>query len=958
MFHFKKAVLPLLFVIAIFAGTPDKKEFPPAIDKQAWGKIDSMLAYSGLTKKDAGFEKKWASDTLFQLEVVKRMLDNPFELPDTLDSWTRFALKNYDSPEKLVQWAFARIDARPPSKITDKIDKRIAQIAEKDKSLEEVPEPYRSALKNLLASFDIASEYTTSMMRRIPAASRDSLLYLIPTFWTDSEDTLDDSLATFLLDIVASDFDTSYEVSLDSLYETMSRFDLVDLGTATYAVMLGVGRARGFVEKATTLPAPKAKIEVMTRWGLALIGTRGSDTFGDAQIILDPGGDDFYVGEHATGRIGGKTFGVVIDLSGNDIYDGRKSIFNQASGVFGIGVLIDLAGDDTYRCSHYGQGAGIFGSGILIDRSGDDLYSGGTFVQSAGNFGMGLLVEGAGEDGYRSFCNAQALAGPKGAALLADHSGSDQYFSGGKYSHAPLSPFDYHSFAQGFAIGWRPDVSGGVALLFDREGNDTYTTGVYGQGVSYWYSLAALVDNAGNDVYTSVWYPQGSGIHLSVGALVDREGNDIYVSPQGPGQGSAHDYSVGFFSEGRGNDIYVIDGGNGTSLTNSFVLFLDRNGDDLYAKRRKDTQNWGYSRGARGTGSIGLFLEMEGLDHYSDESIAGNERVWFMGDIGFGMDIAGEKFPDPVQELAEKLAEEEPDSNRTIETIFDEASMWGVGSGKDKADKAFQELLDSAQVSADYICENQLDTKSSLKSRTVERFCQQKPELMKPCLYSALHDEENLRRRGSAIYFLGEIKDEEAVDSLLPFLEDKKTRIGAISALGKIKSTASVPEIMKWAKDEKQSVRYMVAKALADIEDDRAVAILVGALQDDYMTVRVAAQYGLVAMRASSFELALKGLEKPKKPAVFHLLRVLSSSLAKFEADTTLDSAIVQAKYSEARRAVAALLDLKDPIIRGHAVICLGAIGDEAVLENLRNRKENEGNCFVRSCYDSVLREK
>ncbi|HHS50027.1 MAG TPA: HEAT repeat domain-containing protein [candidate division Zixibacteria bacterium] len=948
----------ILIVLATtaLAQTPDTDSFPPSLDKAAWAQIDSMLMFAGLTRKDAGFEKKWATDTLFRLEIVGRMLDNPLELPDTLDSWTRFALDNYNSPKAHVPWAFSLIDADIPMRTADRFERRIAQISAKDNSHGEVPEPYRNALMTILAGFDIAGEHIDNMLKGISEESRDSLLFLLPTFWTSSQDTSAKYLSTFLLDLVNSDFDTSYEVSLDSLYETIYEIDLEELGLAAYAVMLGVEKAVEIMRTATSDDAPTEMIEIETRWGKAIIGTEGSDIFGDAQIILDPGGDDFYIGEHAAGRIGEKPFGVVIDMDGNDLYDGRSSIFNQASGVFGVGVLVDLDGDDTYRATHYAQGAGLFGSGILIDMSGDDIYSGATFVQGAGNFGMGMLIDIEGEDAYRAHCYAQAFAGPKGIGLLRDYSGSDQYFAGGKYNHAPLAPFDYQSFAQGFAIGWRPDVSGGVGFLFDREGNDTYSSGIYAQGVSYWYALGALVDNGGNDVFTSVWYPQGSGIHLSAGAVVNRGGNDIYVSPQGPGQGSAHDYSVGFFSDFRGDDIYVIDGGNAASLTNSFALFVDRNGNDLYAKRRLTSANWGEARGARGTGSIALFLDMEGDDHYSDETLAGNNRRWFSGDIGFGMDIAGEKFPDPVRELAEEIAEEEDeDSVRTIEKIFADASMWSVGSAKDKADKAFEELVDSAESAVKYICETQLDTKSSLRTRTIERFSKRVPELMKPCLYDALHDNKNIRRRGSAIYFLGEIGDEEAVDSLLPFLKIERTRLGTISALGKIKSKGPVPEIMKWAKDKKQSVRYMTAKALADIEDARAIPAHIEALGDEYMTVRVAAQNGLVAMREESFEAVLGKLPTAKKPAIFHLLRVVAISCARFEADEELDEHERQTRLAMARNAVFPLLDSPDATVRGHAVRCLGSVGGGEMKSELRRRYEMETDSFVRSMFEAAL---
>ena len=47
----------------------------------------------------------------------------------------------------------------------------------------------------------------------------------------------------------------------------------------------------------------------------------------------------------------------------------------------------------------------------------------------------------------------------------------------------------------------------------------------------------------------------------------------------------------------------------------------------------------------------------------------GNDKYWFNGDMGIGMDIKGVPFPDPVKELAEKIAEEELDTPRTMENL-------------------------------------------------------------------------------------------------------------------------------------------------------------------------------------------------------------------------------------------------------------------------------------------------
>lgn len=935
---------------ACLAVVSEEDSFPPALDSVALSKIDTAMDYSGTTRFDTEFEKKWAGDSLFQLEVVERILDHPLELPDSIDSWTTFVLDNKLNFDEILRWEFKRIDEGYSSSKARKMADKIEKIAKKDTSASQIPEPYGTATRYILASMDIAEGYREKMLEDISSESLDSLLYLIPGFWTDSEDTLFDSLECYFHNLLGHECDTSLEIHLDSLYITMHNFHIEQLGLAAHAIITGLEMAREVIERDSMAFLEISKT-FQTRHGKVIIGSSHDDLFNSADIIIDAGGNDLYRGRYASGVIGHNHFGVVLDIEGDDIYDSKGEIFTQASGIFGVGMLMDLEGDDYYAATHYGQGAGLFGVGMLFDLSGDDLYAGGVYVQGCGNFGVGGLIDMQGEDGYRAYAYAQAFSGPKGFGFLGDYEGSDQYFCGGKYSHAPLAPFDYHSFAQGFSIGWRPDVSGGIGFLFDKNGNDTYSAGVYSQGVSYWYSLALLVDNYGNDVYTSVWYPQGSGIHLSIGSLVDRSGNDIYVSPQGPGQGSAHDYSVGFFSEYRGNDIYVIDGGNGTSLTNSFALFVDRNGDDMYAKRKIGSGNWALARGARGTGSMGIFIDIQGEDHYSDPAIAGNNSYWFQRDIGFGMDIDGEAFPDPVKELSEEIAEEEEeDSIRTIEDIFNDASVWGVGSAIDKADNAFQELLDSAETAAEYICEKQLDTKSSLKTRTIKRFCEKKPDLMRDCLFDALQD-ENRRRKGKAIYLLGEMKDTLAVDKLIPLLKEKRSRISVISALGKIEDTRAVPHILKWTDEKRQAARYTVAKALSDIADPQAIDALIEFLKDDYITVRVAAQNGLVKMKYDSIDHMLSAILDSKPPQIYHLLRAISLVCRKIESDEDIDDSEKEYYLAKSREKIIPLLQSSNSIVRGHSARAISIIGGEKTIDKIKTLYETETDPFTRDMY-------
>ena len=68
---------------------------------------------------------------------------------------------------------------------------------------------------------------------------------------------------------------------------------------------------------------------------------------------------------------------------------------------------------------------------------------------------------------------------------------------------------------------------GGVGVLWDAAGNDTYEADSMAQG-SGWDGIGVLVDDAGNDRYLSTTYSQGSSGPAGFGLLLDRAGDDVY----------------------------------------------------------------------------------------------------------------------------------------------------------------------------------------------------------------------------------------------------------------------------------------------------------------------------------------------------------------------------------------------------------------------------------------------
>ncbi len=371
--------------------------------------------------------------------------------------------------------------------------------------------------------------------------------------------------------------------------------------------------------------------EISTQQGKIAIGGVGRNIYeGKYVYILDIGGDDIYNLETVEAPQ------IIYDISGNDQYNALTD-FAIASGFFYPALLYDLEGDDIYNGRNFSLGSGLFSFGMLVDSFGNDVYRGDTHTQGAGTFGLGLLIDMGGTDNYNCALFGQAFAGVRGLGFLCDINGNDIYVAGGKYKDFLRYDDHYLSLSQGFAYGLRPWMSGGVALLVDSSGHDTYISDIFGQGSSYWYALGMLVDLAGNDKYLSFQYAQGVGTHLTLGILLDREGDDYYFS-KGVSQGCGHDLSAGILIDYTGNDTYQsYDLSQGAGSANGFGWLVDYRGNDSYqTKSRRNTQGYGNPR--RDYGSIGVFMDLMGKDEYIGNG--SNNNYWIIDSKwGIGMDV-------------------------------------------------------------------------------------------------------------------------------------------------------------------------------------------------------------------------------------------------------------------------------------------------------------------------------
>jgi hypothetical protein len=350
--------------------------------------------------------------------------------------------------------------------------------------------------------------------------------------------------------------------------------------------------------------------EAMTPIGKVVVGGSGPNIYKeDAALILDLGGDVLYI-NNAGGTRPGMPVALVIDWGGNDRYLSREN-FSQGAGLLGGGFLMDMGGDDTFVSMDGSQGTGFWGIGVLYHGEGSTTYTARDYCQGVGQMGIGLLIDRRGDDRYHCSFGGQGLGLFGGTGILLDEGGNDFYQLGGLKPDFRDPLKSTVSMGQGFGQGIRAEkgihgVPGGIGMLIDEGGDDTYIADYFAQGASYYYGLGILDDRDGNDRYISGRYAQGAGIHSSVGVLLDRKGSDFYYASFGVAQGMGHDFGVGYFEDDEGKDHYW--GGTlvqGAATNGSVGIFIDLEGND---QRAYTERGQGYSEGEN---SLGIMIRRE-----------------------------------------------------------------------------------------------------------------------------------------------------------------------------------------------------------------------------------------------------------------------------------------------------------------------------------------------------------
>jgi len=569
--------------------------------------FDEALGKVGLDRCTFGFDKKLVAQSGWDLNDVRRLPEfEPLLLrPLRAPSWGRETAKWFDdavASEHPVSRAIVAASIRRGAAVTTCPDAKWFVLADVD--------PLAAAIVTAsepLGGVDVDAVHAVAA--GVPIELQRALAPVVHALAHAHAEVLAargalDSRLQTQLNNVPSWIIGSRSMSLTP--EFLAALDGVDIARITaaatqLATAIELAKLEGFAGQEL------GAVDIDTPFGaLVLHGSQKDDvrpgTKGEgAALLLDLGGDDVYRVPTGAGTLA-RPVSVTIDLGGKDTYGyvektiagdelgtrlpsdgsarsgGRTTsrVGRQGSGVLGIGLSFDYGnGDDTYRSLAVSQGVGVLGVGVLFDAGGNDKYESETLSQGAAGFGIGLLLDRAGDDTHRGYNEMQGFGFTRGVGAAIDLAGSDIWFlnpgdpslekGDPLYTSAQLPGAGNTSMGQGCGYGRRSDTVpeeigflGGLGLIRDAAGDDTYTASVFAQGCGF-LGFGALLEGGGNDTYEGLWYVQGSTAHLGLALFHDAAGNDKY-NPTFPiaatSIGVGHDFSASIHLDEGGDDLY------------------------------------------------------------------------------------------------------------------------------------------------------------------------------------------------------------------------------------------------------------------------------------------------------------------------------------------------------------------------------------------------------------------
>ena len=322
----------------------------------------------------------------------------------------------------------------------------------------------------------------------------------------------------------------------------------------------------------------KSSTKISTGFGTIIISGTNDDVHRYAKtenifVIIDLGGDDRYLDAPAS----------IIDFSGQDSYE-TSAAWTTAASIMDLQFIIDVGGDDRYVGLEGSYAATLFGISFLWDLEGNDVYRCIKYCFGAGFGGVAVMIDEKGNDRFESLLLSQGLGIAGGYGVLADLNGDDDYYSKGLLRSDYDDAGQFQGWSQGIGVGLRGLASGGLGLIYDRQGKDSFDSGDFSQGGGYYFGWGLFINSGTeDDNYYGSHYSQGFTAHYAIGTFLEEGGNDNYFSKHDVGQGMSWDLGITLFEDFAGNDNYkTCEYCLGAASHSGFTFFIDDDGVDSY----------------------------------------------------------------------------------------------------------------------------------------------------------------------------------------------------------------------------------------------------------------------------------------------------------------------------------------------------------------------------------------
>lgn len=739
------------------------------------------LFYGNMTAEDLGFTKR-SMRPAGELATVTRAIERPL---DSIDGLLEFHPKAASGTAsglirqlaQLEPLLFGGVSASPREAIP---------AAE----LEELPVPVRKPVERLVGELTLANRFIRSASEGLSAEERRELIESLPVLAVETS-------------AVRFSFSDRTTVDRERVQSLLRRVNVQTIVGASRRLAEAVEQTLPELrESARTAGSFQKKLRI---GGLIVdIAGTGNDVHEatDAVLTIDLGGRDRYSGRHGAG-VGYAS--VMIDLGGNDEYDVPD--LSLGAGILGAGIAYDLGGNDTFRTRSLALGSAMAGMGIFSKSGGDDLYSSESLSQGFAYAGLALLLDEAGDDRYSAGAWSQGSSASNGVAWFVDRRGDDSYRAEGR-AFDPAATGLKAARSQGYSAG-------GVGLLTDLLGNDTYDAGSGAQGAATG-GVGSLFDAAGNDSYVAGNAVQGASMGVGGAYLFDLSGDDIYAIRLGSGHGFGFDGGSGVLLDRAGNDVYsASDSRPGSGSLGGVGIFLDSAGDDRYLGFGGTTFDLG------DTFSIGLFIDLDGSDKFADNL---TDRFAIVGTTGgIAVDLAPTVGADSTGDApSPPLARPVPGSiGRPSDT--DLANLFRRASEGPEAESSLNQLIAIGMPALQWMIEKRLSN-VNVRERGIIAAVAGAIGPEGRALIASRIGSESPREAENAFAIAVQLRAPEAAEYVGPALERPAVRQLAARAAGKLGARALVPRLMELAGGEDKRVALAATLSLAELADETVLS--------------------------------------------------------------------------------------------------------------------------------------